>query len=102
MSQRSTEFSQEARHRADEAIQRSAAGVEHAAEELRVGAERATDFESRAAERMAEGMERTAGYLRESDTRRIIDDVEKYVRGHPFQAVAGALVGGFVLARILR
>lgn len=102
MSQKSTEFSKEAQRRTDEAIQRSATGMEHAAQNVREGAERASGMQTRAAERMADSMERTAGYLREKDTQQMVDDIERYVREHPFRTIAGALVGGFVLARILR
>ena len=31
----------------------------------------------------------------------VMDDIEKYVRNHPMQAVAGAIIGGFILGRVL-
>jgi ElaB/YqjD/DUF883 family membrane-anchored ribosome-binding protein len=56
----------------------------------------------KAGEKVAEGMERSATYLREHSTEDMRGDVERYVREHPMQAMAGALVAGFVLSRILR
>jgi ElaB/YqjD/DUF883 family membrane-anchored ribosome-binding protein len=57
---------------------------------------------SMAAEHTAEGMHAAAGYLREHETREIWDDVERYVRDHPVQAVAAAVVTGIVVGRVLR
>ena len=47
-------------------------------------------------------MESTATYLREHDTQTMLNDIEAYVRGHPTQAVIGAVAVGFVLGRMLR
>lgn len=55
-----------------------------------------------AAERTAEGMHSAAGYLKDHETSEIWDDVEQYVRTHPVQAVAAAVVTGIVVGRVLR
>jgi hypothetical protein len=101
-SQRSTQFSTEASRRTDEAARRAAGTMEDAANALREGGERAGSAQIRAADRVADRMERTAGYLRENDTAHIVDDVENFIREHPLRSLAGAMVGGFVIARILR
>jgi ElaB/YqjD/DUF883 family membrane-anchored ribosome-binding protein len=54
------------------------------------------------AERAAVGMERTADYLREHSTGDMTADLEAYVREHPMQGVAAAVVAGFVIGRVLR
>lgn len=52
--------------------------------------------------KVAEGMERTAGYLREHDTAQIWGGIESYVRKHPAQALAGAVFAGFLIGRMIR
>lgn len=54
------------------------------------------------AEKAANTMERTAGYLREHSTGDMTADIETYVREHPMQGVAAAVVAGFVIGRMLR
>jgi ElaB/YqjD/DUF883 family membrane-anchored ribosome-binding protein len=54
------------------------------------------------AEKAAMTMERTAGYLREHSTGDMTSDLETYVRDHPMQGVAAAVVAGFVIGRVLR
>jgi ElaB/YqjD/DUF883 family membrane-anchored ribosome-binding protein len=102
MSQKATEFSERARERTDEGMQKAAGGMEDTAQKLRERTEGKGGVQAKAGERVAEGMEKTAGYLRDKDSQQIMDDVEQYVKEHPVQAIAGAVVGGFILARILR
>jgi ElaB/YqjD/DUF883 family membrane-anchored ribosome-binding protein len=102
VSQRATEFSEQTRSKADEGMNKAAESMEGTAGKLRERAESMGGMQAKAGEKVADGMEKTAGYLREKDTQQIMDDVEKYVKEHPVQAVAGALVGGFLIARILR
>jgi ElaB/YqjD/DUF883 family membrane-anchored ribosome-binding protein len=102
MSQKATEFTDKARERTDEGMNKAAGAMDDTAQKLRDRTEGQGGVQAKAGEKVAEGMEKTAGYLREKDTQQIMDDVEDYVREHPVQAIAGALVGGFVLARILR
>ena len=47
-------------------------------------------------------MDKTATYLKEHDSQELMHDFEDYVKAHPLQAAAGALVAGFVLAKIVR
>lgn len=101
-SQKATEFTRDAKQRAEEGKSRAAGTMEDAAQELRERAEGTGGVQAKAGEKVAEGMEKTAGYLREKDTQQVMDDVERYVREHPVQAIAGAIFGGFVIARILR
>jgi ElaB/YqjD/DUF883 family membrane-anchored ribosome-binding protein len=95
--ERMSEYGQEAQHRAEEGRERTAESLGRAATEVRG---RAGNMPG--GQQVAEGMERTAEYLREHDTTEIMNDVERYVRQHPMQAIAGAVVAGFVIARILR
>ena len=102
MSQKATEFTEKTREKADEGMNKAAGTMEDTAQKLRGRTEDKGGMQAKAGEKVAEGMEKTAGYLREKDTQQIMDDVEQYVREHPVQAIAGALFGGFVIARILR
>jgi len=40
-------------------------------------------------------------YFRNADVRQMSDDLVTYVKGHPLQALAGAVVIGFVAGRLL-
>jgi ElaB/YqjD/DUF883 family membrane-anchored ribosome-binding protein len=86
----------------DEGKDKAAGSMESAAEKIREQAENTNGVQAKAGVKVAEGMEKTAGYLKEHDTTEMIDDLEHYVREHPVQALAGAVVGGFLVGRILR
>jgi ElaB/YqjD/DUF883 family membrane-anchored ribosome-binding protein len=100
--QKAAELGEKAQARADEGLDKAAGGLEQNAERLREKAQERGGIAADAGTRVADGMEKTAGYLREHDTAEILDDVERYVRDHPVQAVAGAVIGGFVIGRLLR
>lgn len=100
--QRTQQATQQARQKADEGVDRAASGMQSAAEKLRERAEGKSGMTAEVGTKAADTMERGASYLREHDTQEIIDDVERYVREHPMQALAGAVVGGFLIGRILR
>jgi len=102
MSQKATEFTERARERTDEGMKKAAGGMEDTAQKVREQTEGKGGVQAKAGEKVAEGMEKTAGYLRDKDSQQMMDDVEQYVKEHPVQAIAGAVVGGFILARILR
>jgi ElaB/YqjD/DUF883 family membrane-anchored ribosome-binding protein len=99
---KAAEIGRKSQEQVDAGIDRAAEGVDTMAEKLRERGASGTGVTAEASTKLADGMERTATYLREHDSEDILDDVERYVRDHPMQAVAGALVGGFVLARLLR
>jgi ElaB/YqjD/DUF883 family membrane-anchored ribosome-binding protein len=81
--------------------EQASSGLDSVAEQLR---ERASSDGTKGemAERAAVGMERTADYLREHSTGDMTADLEAYVREHPMQGVAAAVVAGFVIGRVLR
>lgn len=100
--EKASEYGQKAQEQADAGIEKAASGVQKAADRLREQAATSDGVTAQVGEKAAETMEKTAGYLRERDTAEILDDLEQYVREHPMQAVAGAVVGGFLIGRILR
>lgn len=55
-----------------------------------------------AGETVASTMEGTAAYLREHEVADIWGDMERYAREHPMQAVAGAVVAGFLIGRMIK
>jgi hypothetical protein len=57
---------------------------------------------SDAANRAAEQVDRLASYLRESDSDRLLADVERFARTRPWAAGALGLMTGFVAARFLK
>jgi ElaB/YqjD/DUF883 family membrane-anchored ribosome-binding protein len=92
---------EKAQEKVDQGMDSAAGGMESAASKLREQAENMDGMPAQAGTKVADTMERTAGYLREHDSAEIMDDIEQYVREHPMQAVAGAIVGGFLIGRIL-
>jgi ElaB/YqjD/DUF883 family membrane-anchored ribosome-binding protein len=90
------------RKQADAGIERAASGVETVAGRLRETAGHYEGVPADAGTKVADTMDQTASYLHGHDSQEIVGDFQKFVRDHPLAAVAGALVGGFVLAKILR
>jgi ElaB/YqjD/DUF883 family membrane-anchored ribosome-binding protein len=99
---KASELGQKAQQQADIGKDKAAGGMESAADKIREQAGKSDGMTAQTGTKVADGMEKTAGYLREHDTTEMLDDVEKYVKDHPMQAVAGAVIGGFVIGRILR
>jgi ElaB/YqjD/DUF883 family membrane-anchored ribosome-binding protein len=100
--EKASELGARAQERADEGMDKAAGGLEQGAGKLREKAQERGGMAGDAGVRVADSMEKTATYLREHDSAELLDDIEKYVRDHPVQAVAGAVVGGFLIGRILR
>jgi ElaB/YqjD/DUF883 family membrane-anchored ribosome-binding protein len=97
-----SEVGQQAQEKLDQGKDSAASGMESAADKIRERTQYSDGVQAKAGTKVAEGMEKTAGYLKEHDTNEMVDDLEKYVREHPVQALAGAVVGGFLVGRILR
>ncbi len=100
--EKASAVTEKAQDRADAGIDKAAGSLEDAAQKLKDKSATTDGIPAQAGTKVAESMEKTAGYLREHDTSAILDDVEAYVKEHPLQAVAGAVVGGFLISRILR
>jgi len=100
--QKASEFGQKAQQQADQGIDKAATATERAATQLREKAMQQGGKTGEIGTKVADKLETTSDYLQQHDTTEILDDVEKYVREHPLQAVGAALFGGFVLARIIR
>ena len=96
-----SQAAEEARKQAHQARERAASAVDRAAAEIRERAQRQDGKTAEIGVKVADRLESTSDYLEKHDTSEMIDDIEKYVRNHPMQAVGAAAVGGFVLARIL-
>jgi uncharacterized protein YjbJ (UPF0337 family) len=57
---------------------------------------------AKVAEQAAERIDRAGNYLRDSDSDRILSDVEDFGRSNPWAVLAGAVVVGFAAARFLK
>ena len=99
---KAAEVGHKAQEKADSALDTAAGSMSHAAETLREMSEGSGGVQEQAGVKLAEGMEKTAGYLREHDTGQLWDDLEQFVREHPTQAVTGAVAVGFILGRAMR
>jgi ElaB/YqjD/DUF883 family membrane-anchored ribosome-binding protein len=96
------EYGQKAQEQLDKGTDQAASGLEQAAGKLREQTETSEGMPAQAGMKVAEGMESAAGYLREHNTEDMLADVEQYVKAHPTTALAGAVVAGFFVGRILR
>ncbi|MBF6599865.1 MAG: hypothetical protein IVW36_05080 [Dehalococcoidia bacterium] len=85
--------------RAEQGKEKAASSIERASEQIRSQAQRGPA--SAAGEKVAGTLDKTAEYLHEHETGEMLDDFRGYVKRHPLQAVAGAAIGGFLLARFL-
>ncbi|HET9200042.1 MAG TPA: DUF883 C-terminal domain-containing protein [Dehalococcoidia bacterium] len=98
--EKAKEVGRQAQAKADEGINQAAGGLETAADKIREKTP-SEGVVGDASEKVASGVESAAGYLRDKDSAQIFEDVEKYAREHPMQALGAALVAGFVIGRIL-
>lgn len=87
---------------ADTGMDKAAEGLGTAAEKMRMRAEEGDGVKSTVEARAADAMDKTATYLRDHDTEQLMHDIEEFVRNHPLQAAAGALVAGYVIGKIVR
>jgi ElaB/YqjD/DUF883 family membrane-anchored ribosome-binding protein len=86
---------------ADAGMERAAESAHKVAEKLHERAEHFDGLRADANEKVARTIDRTADYLREHDSEQLFGDVKAYVRKHPVQAVAGAIVGGVILGKFI-
>ena len=100
--EKGSESAENAQEHAHQTRERAASAVDRAATEIRERAQRQDGKTAEIGVKVADRLESTSDYLEQHDTSAMLDDIEKYVRNHPMQAVGAAAVGGFVLARILR
>ena len=100
--QKATEFGHKAQQQADHGLDKAATATEKAASQLREKAMQQGGKTGEIGTKVADTLDTTSDYLQQHDTTEILDDIEKFVRDHPLQAVGAAVIGGFVLARIIR
>jgi len=77
-------------------------GMESAADMIRERTGDTSGLPQEAGTKLADTMDKTATYLHEHSSEEIWSDVESYVREHPTQALVGAVLAGWVMARVLR
>ena len=84
---------------AGEQVSTTATDLRSVGEELR---KQGKDTPARLADQAAERTEKLGSYLTESDSDRILSDVEDFARRQPWAVVAGGLVLGFAASRFLK
>jgi hypothetical protein len=84
---------------AGEQVASTAGDLRSVGEQLR---SQGKDTPARLAEQAAERSERLGSYLRDSDSDRILNDVEDFARRQPWAVVAGGLALGFAASRFLK
>jgi ElaB/YqjD/DUF883 family membrane-anchored ribosome-binding protein len=94
------EMANQAKERAKVVKDQAADGLERAAQVAHQRASESGGMPAEAGTKVANVMEDTAQYLRTHDSNDIWGDLASSVRRHPIQALAGALVGGFLLGKL--
>jgi gas vesicle protein len=84
---------------AGETVSSTASDVRSVAQTLR---EQGKDQPAKLAEQAADRAERLGGYLKESDTDRILHDIEDFGRRQPLAIMFGGLALGFMASRFLK
>ena len=97
-----SEYSDRAIEQAEAGREKAATRMEQAAGTLREKVSAQSGLSAEAGTKVADTMEKTAGYLHDHSTTEMWDDVESYVREHPAKALMGAVVAGFLIAKVLR
>jgi ElaB/YqjD/DUF883 family membrane-anchored ribosome-binding protein len=100
--QAASEAGQKAKETIEQNREQAASGMERAAEMVRGQVGEGSGLPAQAGTKVADTMESAATYLREHSTDDMMGDMERFVREHPAQAVAGAVIAGFVIGRVLR
>jgi hypothetical protein len=100
--EKASEMAERAQERAEVGREQAAGGMHSAADQIRERTGSSEGMPREAGAKVAETMDSTANYLQEHSTSEIWNDVELYVRKHPGQALAGAVVAGLLIGRILR
>jgi ElaB/YqjD/DUF883 family membrane-anchored ribosome-binding protein len=98
---RAGEVADQAKEKAETGKEQAASGLERTAQMAHERAAASGGMPAEAGAKVADMMEDTAKYLRTHDTNEIWSDVESYARSHPVQTVVGAVIGGFVLGRLI-
>lgn len=76
-------------------------GLENVAHRMRDRAS-GDGVKSAATSKAADGIEKTAGYLKEHDATEFWADVSALVRSHPLKALFGALIAGYFIGKAMR
>src|SRR4051794_9563337 len=84
---------------AGETVSSTAADLRSVGEELR---KQRRDAPARIADQTAERAERLGSYLKESDSDKMLGDVEDLARRQPLAVLAGGVVAGIAAARFLK
>ena len=84
---------------AGEQVHQHASDLRDVARQLR---EQGKDGPARIADQVAERAERAGSWMKESDTERILGDVEDFARSNPWAVAAGGLALGFAASRLLK
>jgi ElaB/YqjD/DUF883 family membrane-anchored ribosome-binding protein len=100
--EKASEYGERMQGQIDAGRQQAAEGMERGAEKVREGTAASTGIATKAGTKVADRMETAAGYLRAHNTQEMLSDVESYAKSHPGKALAGAVVTGFLIGRILR
>jgi ElaB/YqjD/DUF883 family membrane-anchored ribosome-binding protein len=92
----------DSRESAAGALDRTASSLHASADQLSSTAHSATDRVQATAHSAADKIQATADYVRQTDLKGMVEDVQDIVKRYPVQSLAAAAVLGFLVARGLR
>jgi len=97
-----TTITEKGKDRLEASKEKLGGGMESAADLIRERTGDTSGLPHEAGTKLAETMDKTATYIHEHSSEEIWSDVESYVREHPTKALVGAVLTGWVMARVLR
>lgn len=101
-SERTEHSPEDAKRWADQAKEKAAQFGETAKMKATQFGEKAKDMADARKDQVGTRLEEAGHYMRSKDTTEMWHDVEEYVKRHPMQAIAGAVVAGILMGRILK
>ena len=101
-SEKAAEFGEKAKEVAGATKEKAGAGLGTVGGKIRERAEQMGGTPGRIGAKVGSGIEQAGQYVQERQAGEMVKDFEHYVKEHPMQAVAGAVVAGIVVGRILR
>jgi len=99
---KASQVGQTAENKIDEQKDKAASKLESAAAKLHETADTSSERMSNMAHSAAEGLQSTASFLREHDTREMVGSLEGVIRKYPAQSLLIAVATGFLLGRALK
>jgi ElaB/YqjD/DUF883 family membrane-anchored ribosome-binding protein len=100
--EKASEVGMKAKEMAHTGKEKAGTGLTAAGEKILERTENMSGVTGTVGRKIGSGLESTGHYLKDKQAGEIWDDVETFVKEHPVQSVAGAVVAGIIVGRLLK